>query len=109
MRRWSVLVPFVLAGCGSRDWQILSGSRAATPTAGAAVVLYGVEGAGDPPPSCTKLGTVRAWSHGEKTFPYDPLRSAAAELGGDSVIELKPDETAPRNTPTWIGTVARCR
>lgn len=99
----------VLVGCGSRTWQIVEGAPAKTPTAGAAVVLYGVEGAGDPPPTCHRLGRVRAWSSGEKTFPYDGLRGAAAELGGDSVLELAEEPGAPRNRPTWVGVVANCR
>ncbi|MBL8720459.1 MAG: hypothetical protein JNL79_31025 [Myxococcales bacterium] len=108
MNRFALLA-LLFAGCGVRNWELLEGKPASTPTAGAGVILYGVEDAGDPPPSCHKLGVVRAWSSGEKTFPYDGLRGAAAELGGDSVIDLHPDPAGPPKRPTWLGTVARCR
>ncbi len=108
MSRVTVLA-ILLVGCGVRTWELLEGKPALSPTAGAAVVIYGVEDAGDPPPACHKLGVVRAWSAGEKTFPHEGFRGAAAELGGDSVIELRPDPSGPPKRPTWFGTVARCR
>jgi hypothetical protein len=98
------------AGCSTGGYQILTGTKAAQPSAGPGVVLYGVEGEGNPPPGCRVLGTVRAWSEGEKTFPYDQLRAAAAELGGDSVMNIQPDPSATNpKKPTQVGTVARCR
>ncbi len=101
----------LLAGCATGDYQVLSGTRAAKFSESSGVVLYGVDsGAGQPPPGCPVLGTVRAWSFGEKTFPYDQLRGAAAELGGDSVVDIKPDPSATNpKRPTVLGTVQRCR
>ena len=66
-----------MSACATGGYQIVQGAKAPTPSVGAGVVLYGVEGEGNPPPGCRMLGTVRAWSFGEKTFPYDQLRAAA--------------------------------
>ncbi len=96
-------------GCATGGYEILSGQRATTPSVGAGVKLYGVETQENPPPGCRVLGTIRAWSFGEKTFPYDQLRGAASELGGDAVVDIHPDPTAtdPKR-PTHVGTVQRC-
>ncbi len=109
MPRFIVLV--LLAGCATGGHELLSGTKADKASVGAGVVLYGVDaGAEKPPPSCHTLGQVRAWSFGEKTFPHDGFRAAAAELGGDSVIDIRPDPAAtdPKR-PTHLGTVANCR
>ena len=112
MARPFVLFALVLAatGCATGGYEIVTGTRAKTASEGPGVVLYGVEGEGNPPPGCRTLGSVRAWSFGEKTFPYDQLRAGASELGGDAVIDIHADPTATdRSRPTQLGTVARCR
>ena len=111
MKRTSLFgLVFIASGCATGGYQIVQGSKAPSPSVGAGVVLYGVEDAGNPPPGCRMLGTVRAWSFGEKTFPYDQFRAAAAELGGDSVVDIHPDATAKNpKQPTHLGTVALCR
>ncbi len=98
-------------GCPTGGYQILAGSpSAATMSPRPQVTLYGIEGAGEPPADCIILGTVRAWSRGEITFPYGPLRSAAEALGGDSVFGIQDDSSfTDRKRPTHIATVARCR
>ena len=103
------LLLLALSGCANGGYQIVEGAKAPQASVGAGVILYGVE-PGDQPPSCQKLGVVRAWSNGEKLFPYDNFRAGAAELGGDSVIDIHADPTVtdPKR-PTHIGTVARCR
>jgi hypothetical protein len=109
MRIW-MLLPFMLS-CATGGYHIVSGAKAAKYSESSGVVLYGIDsGHPQPPPGCPVLGTVRAWSFGEKTFPYDQLRAAAAELGGDSVVEIHPDPAATdRTRPTHLGTVQRCR
>jgi hypothetical protein len=75
------------------------------------VVLYGIdEGAPErAAPACKRLGTVRAWSRGEKTFPYAELRAAAADVGGDGVTELRPDPAnQERSRSVHLGVVVRC-
>jgi hypothetical protein len=112
MRRFTCFTAYAafLASCATGGYDITSGVLAQKASPSAGVVLYGVdETAGMPPPSCRVLGSVRAWSFGEKTFPYDQLRAAAAELGGDSVLDIKPDPSAKRNRPTHTGTIAQCR
>ena len=105
-----MLVLLAMSACATGGYQIVQGAKAPTPSVGAGVVLYGVEGEGNPPPGCRMLGTVRAWSFGEKTFPYDQLRAAAAELGGDSVVDIHADPAATNpKQPTHLGTVALCR
>ena len=100
----------VTSGCATGGYQIVQGAKAAAPSVGAGVVLYGLEGQGNPPPGCRMLGTVRAWSFGEKTFPYDQFRAAAAELAGDSVVDIHEDTSATkRRQPTYLGNVASCR
>jgi len=96
-------------GCATGDYEILSGTKTPTPSVGSGVTLYGVDTKALPPPGCRTLGTIRAWSFGEKTFPYDQLRAAASELGGDSVVDIHADPSAadPKR-PTHLGTVARC-
>jgi len=90
--------------------ELVQGSQARAPTPPGEVILYGVEGQGAPPPGCRGLGVVRAWSPGEKTFPYGPFREAAGELGGDSVVDIRPDpEARDRRRPTHLGSVALCR
>ncbi|MGZ3419898.1 MAG: hypothetical protein ACXWUG_20440 [Polyangiales bacterium] len=105
---FSALLVF-LSACANGGYQIVEGTKAPSPSVGAGVILYGVE-QGEPPPGCHTLGVVRAWSNGEKVFPYDNFRAGAAELGGDSVIGIHPDPAAtdPKR-PTHLGTVARCR
>ena len=109
MTRLFAFAALFLTACASDGYQIVEGAKAPSPSMGAGVILYGVERS-DQPPSCHRLGVVRAWSKGEKTFPYDGFRAAAAELGGDSVIEIHPDPAAtdPKR-PTHLGVVARCR
>lgn len=90
--------------------ELLQGAKARASTSPGDVILYGVEGQGEPPPGCRVLGVVRAWSSGEKTFPYGPFREAASELGGDSVVAIHPDpEALNRRRPTHLGSVALCR
>jgi hypothetical protein len=111
MSRPSALLFCVLSatGCATGSYDILSGTRVPTPSVGAAVVLYGVEGVGNPPPGCRTLGSIRAWSYSDKTLPYDQLRAAATELGGDAVVDIHPDPAATdRKRPTLLATVARC-
>jgi hypothetical protein len=110
MRSLSVLT-LLLAGCATGGHQFLSGTKVEKASVSAEVVLYGIDsGAEEPPPSCQRLGDVRAWSLGEKTFPYSNFRTAAAELGGDSVIDIRPDPTSTNlRQPTHLGAVAKCR
>jgi hypothetical protein len=111
MRR-ALLTGFALflVACSTGGYRILSGTRATAPSVGAGVILYDAEGEGHPPPGCRVLGQVSAWSPGEKSFPSDQLRAAAAELGGDSVIDIRPDPAeTDRHRATHLGTVARCR
>lgn len=108
--RWPVIL-LGLTSCATGGYQVVSGTRPAQFSESSGVILYGVDSGAPPaPPGCRVLGTVRAWSFGEKTFPYDQLRAAAAELGGDSVVDIHPDPAATdRTRPTHLGTVQRCR
>jgi hypothetical protein len=109
MIRW-LLLSLLLTGCTPGGHELLEGSPARPRSLAASVVLHGIEGVGPPPPGCRVLGRVRAWSRGEKTFPCHDLRVAAARLGGDAVIEIRPDPAAlDRRRPTYQGTVVRCR
>ena len=109
VRRFLLVLAIATTSCATGGYEILSGTKTPTASVGSAVMLYGVDTTTVPPPGCRTLGTIRAWSFGEKTFPYDQLRAAASELGGDSVLDIHADPSAtdPKR-PTSIGTVARC-
>ncbi len=74
-------------------------------------VIYGIDrgATASAAPSCVHLGTVRAWSSGEKTFPLRELRAAAAEGGGDGLTNVRPDpDNRDPSTSAHLADVVRC-
>jgi hypothetical protein len=93
---------------GGHEWVT---PRPSSASATRPVILYGVDpgAASEARDSCERLGTVRAWSQGEKTFPYGDMREAAAEAGGDGVTRIRPDPAnADRRRSVHLGEVVRC-